>query len=268
MLFLKLIIDRATIVTNASISVIVGKLMQLEERMTDFDSDIKAFNTFVNNELRNYRANSLTEFDSQVLYQQLVKAYKKAQDKDFVDMIKRKDEQHEDGSAPLTPALLMTHALRKFEIRSELHEWKEQTLEQKEIVALTSQLKSLQSPKKKWPGDKTPEDKTPPKLKKGDYKNKNSQNKGKKFEPPPWMKKAPTDGKGTMQQAGKQYWWCPAHQLWQRHKPEDCRKRQEMEKQGKNTTAPLTDDKTTGTIRINTNLIAIAEEASALDYDL
>ena len=73
-LFLKLIIDQATIVTNASISVIVGKLMRLEDYMTEYNSDIKNFNTFVNNELRNFRANCQTEFDPQVLYQQLVKA--------------------------------------------------------------------------------------------------------------------------------------------------------------------------------------------------
>jgi hypothetical protein len=80
---------------------------QLEEHMVEFDSDIKDFNTFVNNESRNYQANRLTEFDQQIMYQQLVKAYKKAQDKDFVVMIKCKDEQHEDGSASLIPAALI-----------------------------------------------------------------------------------------------------------------------------------------------------------------
>jgi predicted Fe-S protein YdhL (DUF1289 family) len=90
----------------------------------------------------------LNKFDSQILFQQLVKAYNKAQDKDFIDMIKHKDEQHEDGSVALTPALLMAHALCKFEICSELHEWKEQTPEQKEIISLTSQLQALQKKNK------------------------------------------------------------------------------------------------------------------------
>jgi hypothetical protein len=33
--------------------------VQLEEHMAEFDSDIKAFNTFVNNELRKYQETAL-----------------------------------------------------------------------------------------------------------------------------------------------------------------------------------------------------------------
>jgi hypothetical protein len=53
-LFLQLIIGRATIVTNALISFIIGRLTQLDEHMAEFNSDIKSFNTFINNKLRNY----------------------------------------------------------------------------------------------------------------------------------------------------------------------------------------------------------------------
>jgi hypothetical protein len=86
------------------------------------------------------------------------------------------------------------------------------------------------------------------------------------------MKLAPTDGKGTMTKNDKQYFWCPTHKLWQRHKPEDCRKKKAMEAQAEATPAdstPTADKKGHDeALVINTNLTAIAEEIDTLDYDL
>lgn len=94
-LFLWSIINHTTAKTHATISVIIEQLTNLPSAMSEFNSDVNAFNTQVRNLVNSYYANKREAYDNEVLLQSLFKAYKQVSDREFVEYIKRKEQDHE-----------------------------------------------------------------------------------------------------------------------------------------------------------------------------
>ena len=218
--------------------------------MSENDSDIKNFNTYVNNQKTAYYANKHQNYDDQVLLSSLFEAYKSCQDKGFVAYITRKEDDHNDGTTTMTSKVLMDSALKNFQTKSELDEWKQETAEQKEMVNLVAQLKTS-SDKIKLLEDKANAPKKPNPKKKKDDKNEEKKSpeeyrKERFANAPAWMKQAPTDGKGSIKHDGDTYHWCPNHKLFQKHLPRDCRlKTQNGAAKAKTDDALQLDDKLT-----------------------
>lgn len=279
LLFLKLIIDKTTVMTNASVSMLVEQLTDLETVMANVEYNISEFNTHVNSILRNFRANSATEFSPQVLYQQLIKAYRRSGDNDFDDFIRHTDEDHESGVQTQTPATLMAAAKQRYDLLFHRETWRSKSKDQQEIISLTAKLetqqKKLKSLEKKGSAT-TGKRKSATQKPAGSSKDVTKRPQYAKA--PAWMKKAPTDGKGAVQRDGKTYYWCPTHKLWQLHKPDECRLKkilvQKKEKASNKTKSQDNDNKATekktdeDELELDANLAAIQEEQDALDYDL
>lgn len=106
-LFLKLIIYKLTVTTNTSIAVLLAKIMRLDELMVESNLDISTFNMHVYGILQDYTANSSTAVDKQLLYQQLIKAYKQCENHKCMDFVKHIDMLHTCGKVNLTSLQLM-----------------------------------------------------------------------------------------------------------------------------------------------------------------
>jgi hypothetical protein len=187
--------------------------------MSDVDSDIGKFNTNINTKLSSYYANKQSQFDSQVLLDQLFEAYGTVTDAEFRKYIMRKNDEHDEGTTVLTPEALMDLAFKKYQTRD--------TKEEQEIVNLTAQLKKSNSKFndkfKKFKGATTKNKKDFSKSSKGDKNGFAAKRKERYDKAPAWMKKNPQDGPKTMTKDGDTFHWCAHHKLWQKHKTDECR---------------------------------------------
>lgn len=263
------IIQSSTAQTNATIGVIIERLSNLKQTMMEKDSNIKEFNAYVSDQKSAYYANKHQEYDDQVLLTQLFGAYKSCADVDFKQYIRRKEDDHNDGTTMLTSKILMDAAFKNYQTRVAQEEWRQETSEQKELVNLVAQIR-YSSDKIKTLENRL---KTPRKPREQPKKKRNGEKKGKKTpeqyrkerfdNAPAWMKKEPTDGKGTITRDGQTYHWCPHHHLFQKHLPDACR----FKEQGAARTPTARKADSSEKLQLDGKLaqFAIAEE---LDYDM
>lgn len=238
-LFLWSIIDHTSAKTNATISVIIEQLTNLPSLMTEVNSDINAFNTNVRSLVNSYYSNKRAAYDSEVLLQSLFRAYKQCNDNEFVEYIKRKEQDHEDGTFVFTANVLLETALKQYQTRVQKKLWGEDTPDHKEILNLTAQLQKSHDEFNQFKltfdkKDKKKDDK-PFKTNKGKKGKNQKDGKKKEFLPyeeyrkqrykeaPQWMKEKPSDLNQEKDVKGKKYFWCEKHTLWQRHKTSECR---------------------------------------------
>ena len=84
---------------------------------------------------------------------------------------------------------------------------------------------------------------------------------------PDWMKNNP-DNKKEITHDGKEYWWCPLHKLFQRHKPEECRLKQQKAAGGKEAETPAGGTKPKAGLKLTTHLATIQDQAKDIDWEI
>ena len=140
-LLLKVIISKAHVDSRATAMFIRSSLGKLDEVMVDLDSNIQDFNLYVKAQVKNLSARGETSND---LLSNLFKGYKAATDSEFLDLIKRKENEYEEGH-DVSVNDLMAAAVAKFEARVLIKQWAAPTKEQSQIIALSAQVEQLKT---------------------------------------------------------------------------------------------------------------------------
>jgi hypothetical protein len=143
-LLLKMVISQVHVDSRATVSFIRMPLTKLDEKMTELDSNVEAFNVYVKAQLKNLSARGETSNDVLV---NLFKGYKVANDVEFLDFIRRKENEYEEGH-DVNANILISDTTTKYKARTMNHKWAAPTKEQGQILALTAQIERLQSARK------------------------------------------------------------------------------------------------------------------------
>jgi hypothetical protein len=155
-LLLKLIISQAHVDSRATVSHIRTSLTLLDAKMIELDSNVETFNQYVKAQIKNLLARGETSSD---LLINLFKGYKVADDVEFLDFIRRKENSYEEGE-DVNPNNLMADALVKYKARKLVDKWSAPTKEQGQILALTAKVELLKAanknPKAAAPNQKKP----------------------------------------------------------------------------------------------------------------
>jgi hypothetical protein len=207
-LLLKLIISKAHVDSRATVSFIRDSLTKLDAKMIELDSDVAAFNSYVQTQVKNLSARGESSND---LLVNLFKGYKAANDVEFYDFIKRKQSDYEEGK-DVDALNLMATALVKYEARNLTKEWSAPTKEQGQILALTAQLEKLKTAKKPVKPAAAP---------KAEHTPRTPRNEGKWA----WKSVLPKEGEPTTKTfEGKQYHVnCEYHaKQWVCHSSAEC----------------------------------------------
>jgi hypothetical protein len=213
-LLLKIIISKAHVDSRATVSYIRKSLCELDDMMLQLDSNVMKFNAYVKMQVATLSARGETTND---LLMNLFKAYKVADDADFKDFVKRKENEYEEGK-DVDVDNLMEDAVAKYNARNLKKEWSAPTKEQDQILALTARVEQLTKSKAKQPSAST----VAPVVSK----------KGKN---PEWAWKdiKPKDGEPTTKDfKGKHYHWdaCKFHsKRWTCHTTDKCSKNPDNE---------------------------------------
>lgn len=225
-IYYKLLMSKCQLDTKATVASIREKIRNLDQSIvTKFDCNIKEFNEYVDGLVEGLEARGETISD---LLTTLFQAYKKVDDASFKKAIEIKEDSWLHGEADnMTYTGLMAFAEHDYDIRVDRGTFREPTEDQKQIVALQATINSLKSnngnnsqqtkknkkkKKKKSDQDKDTESDadTKPKKKKSD-------------DQWAWKKVKPQDTSIPKVFNGKTYYWCPKHNAFTLHKPEECR---------------------------------------------
>ena len=143
-----------------------------------------------------------------------------ASDGEFVRYIKTKREQY-DNRYNISTDKLITSAFKKFEILRKDNKWNSMSPEQEHIIALASVVKKLKDDNLKL--SESVNTSSPGKGKGKGQKPAGKQSqcgKGKEE----WKKQELKYGEANTKKVnGKTYFWCPTHQAWTIHRPEECK---------------------------------------------
>jgi hypothetical protein len=207
---LKVVVELATIDTNATARFIRARLSSLDTYMRSVSSDVEKFNQHVKDQVDSLHARGEVSND---LLANLFKGYKAASDREFVWYIKMKESEHDEGTT-MIPQRLMQLALNKYKTLTEAGEWNAPSEDTARIIALEARTQK-RNPAKSGSKDKKGKTKTSEKQSKATGKGR----EGK----PAWMIVKPKSGESTKKVVNdKDYWWCPKHQAWTRHTPDQC----------------------------------------------
>lgn len=214
-MLLKVILRESHIDTRATVRHIRAKLSKMSSYLPTINNDIPAFNRYVMDLMDDLHARGETTED---LLANLFEAYKSVNDKDFVAFIKRKEEDFDMG-ADIDTHQLMHLAQNKYKVLVDEKKWTAPSKEEEKIIALEAKISKLTLK----PGKPTPGGGSPP-GKRSDKPGVSQGGGGKSREKPAWMTKPPNpkDKKKHKVVDKKDYWWCPNHKSWCRHKPEEC----------------------------------------------
>jgi hypothetical protein len=122
----------------------------LDEKMIELNSNIELFNFYVKSQINNLSAMGETSSDLLIT---LFKGYKVANNVEFLDFLRRKENAYKEGY-DVGPLNLMAELLVKYKARMVVGKWSAPTKEQGQILALTAQVKQLKSTRK--PHKQTP----------------------------------------------------------------------------------------------------------------
>jgi hypothetical protein len=214
-LLLKIIIFKAHVDSRATMTFIHTLLTELDDKMIDLNSDIKAFNFFVQAQVKSLAARGETSSD---LLVNLFKGYKVADDSEFQDFIRRKENEYKEGHDAGVNNL-MTDSVAKYRARILSKKWSAPTKEQGQILALTTQVEQLKTKSKSKIKQPSAASATTTSTKKAPKHNQS----------PEWAWKnvTPKDGELTTKDfKGKHYHLaCKFHpDRWVCHTTEDCSK--------------------------------------------
>jgi len=227
-LLFKLIMQKAVVDTRATSSFFRENLTSLDSYITTIDSNIELFNQYVNINRAGLQARGESTDD---LIINLFKAYLNVADQSFVEYMKKKKDDYDEGTTVLEPETLMTHALNKYHILVQERKWKSMSPQDEQLVALKAQYEQLRDANlrlaRSISGKKTT---------KGDgKKQKGKKGKQQQKQQEPWKKEPPKDGDPqTKIVNNKTYNWCSQHEAWTFHTDADCRLRLQSDGTQKN----------------------------------
>jgi hypothetical protein len=208
---LKVIIRESHVDTHATTAYIRTQLASLDDYMNSVGSDVEKFNIYVHNLVEQLTARGQKTQD---LLTNLFKGYKAAKDRKFVEYMEKKEEDYEEGQ-DIRPEQLMTLASNKYKILKQKDVWQAPSPEEAKIIALEAKIEKLQKFSKKNGGKEKSQGGKP-------HTPGNDGKKKKNKEKPAWMLLKPNDISKSKMVDGKEYWWCPNHECWTRHKPSEC----------------------------------------------
>jgi hypothetical protein len=140
-LLFKVIMQKAMVDARATSSFFRENLTSLvDSYITTIDSNIELFNQYVNINRAGLQAHGEKTDD---LIINLFKAYLNVTDQHFVEYMKKKKDDYDEGTTVLEPETLMTHALNKYHILVQEHKWKSMSPQDEQLVALKAQYEQL-----------------------------------------------------------------------------------------------------------------------------
>jgi uncharacterized protein (UPF0297 family) len=206
--FLKAIIQKAYVDTKATVNSIRHAIARLDHKMEEVNSDIGAFNEYVKS-LRNM-LRSRGE-DTKDIISHIFVGYAAASDQAFVAYMEEKRNQIEDEDVDMDLNEVMQRALNKYNILVQSKRWNAPDKKDTAIFALKSEIEELKKVKQPTNG---------PSGGQGGSDSRNAK-RARKWA---WknVKPGPNDPKEKEFQK-KKYYWCPNHEAWTAHKPEECK---------------------------------------------
>lgn len=256
---LKVICMCAHVDTNATVLALKSKLQNLPEYMKSVNSDIEQFNNHVSEVNIALRARNAESTD---LMTYLFQGYAAASDEEFIDYIKDRKHEYEDGAA-ITPETLMSRALNRYKIQIDQNRWCKPSEADEKIIALQSEIEKIKKKNNRGHQRNGGGGRGRGNGKHGGRGNRNQRGRDRNVRPD-WMLKPPTDGESkTKHVNNKQYWWCPKHEAWGRHKPDACEGRGlKQEEKGKQEGQDKGDKKKLRLSKALANLAEASEEDS------
>lgn len=150
----------------------------------------------------------------------LFKGYKTVPDPDFLSYIQQKQNSYDEGN-DTQPNQLMELALNKYKILVEAGVWNKADDTKDRVFALEARTKAM-AKKIKGNSNSTKKPRSPPSKNTQPAKKQPKSNKEKASDR--WKRVAPKDGDSTHKLVdGKDFYWCPQHRSWTRHKAEECK---------------------------------------------
>ena len=138
----KVLTNQALIDNRTTTTLHRNNLMSLDIYMVTVSSNIELFNRYVISN-RQALANRGHSIDEEDMVDRLLSAYATAQDHRFNAYITSLQTDIEDGTKSVDAEALVDKAFNFYKHRKDHDLWGEQTLEQKEIVAMSAEIKSL-----------------------------------------------------------------------------------------------------------------------------
>ena len=200
--YLKVIIGKSMIDTDATINTLRIQISNLSTKMVELKYNVKEFNSYVA-----VIRNSLLVRGEEVpeLVINLFKAYLVVNDDEFVRYMRIKKDASDDGNRPSVDELLAV-AENKYTAMVEDGSWKTKNAKDEKIFALESEIQRRDA-----------------------AQTKGKQTKAEKWA---WKKIPPKDNKKNKVVGPNTYYWCPKHSMWTVHRPEDCKLDEPVEKKG------------------------------------
>jgi hypothetical protein len=220
--YLKVILMKFYVETNATNFYLRQSLLQLPKKMEELKSNVPAFNDHVQAITVDLAAGGQESSDLLVY---LFLAYLTIKDSNFKRFIERKKEDYDDGKETITANTLMDQALNKFNQLTQAKTWNKKSPEQEQLIALTARLEEANSKiaelsKKKPKGgpnkDEPSADSSDPDKDK-DTKNGTRQHR-QDFGDWKWKR---NDNETEMERNGTKYYWCD-HHGWGKHRTTSC----------------------------------------------
>ena len=232
----KYLVDVVNIDTRATVTHIRTNLSNLDSQISALNFDIAKFNLYVKEQRKQLQSRGERSDDILV---NLFKAYNNVPDKVFVDYILRKKESYEEGS-DVTVDSLMADSLNRFQALKSEGKWKLESPEDKNYVALQTELSEfkdlLKKSRLKLSDKYLPKANTKSGKKKNSSKSDSSGKQKSKKSDEKWRKLPPKDYEPqTKVVKGKTYHWCIHHMAWVRHHPDECQLKKQREQDGQST---------------------------------
>jgi hypothetical protein len=200
--FLKEIITKAYVDTNATVDTIRKAISRLDDKIKELKFDIKVFNAYVKTQVNSLAAHGIQCTE---LLTNLFAAYNQVQDAEFAQHVRlyyfNYTSAHLRGQPYDITNELMLAMEQNYHRRVIEGTWNPKQLktDKERIIALETTIAELKSAK------------TP------------TSNADKKEGPPAWKKVPPPPGTAhTVKKNKKDYHWCPKHKMWCIHRPEQC----------------------------------------------
>ena len=225
-LFFKLLMQKAIVDTRATASHLRENLTNLDTYITTIDSNIQLFNQYVKVNREGLRARGESTDDLMI---NLFKGYMNAADRDFVEYIKLKKDQYDEGGE-IDAEQLMTLALNKYENLLTENKWKALSPEQEQLVALSAQFDKLKDENLRL-SKAIKSNKKPKGNENKSQSSKKKKSKGKANDTKwAWKKVPPKEGeRKTKVLNDRTYHWCETHLAWGEHTNEECKLRMKLE---------------------------------------
>ena len=216
----KIIVRESYLDSNATVSTIRLNLTNLDEYIRENGSDLVAFNAYVQSQVDGLKARGHNTSD---LVVNLFKGYRAVEDDKFKVYLQGIENSHEDGSVEVDAPTLMLRAVNFYKTRLTRNEWEQPTEQQKEVLALQTQVESLKKQQNRAKKTAT------------DGKRQGNQENGSSSKPPRpnWLRNNVPPKEGSERRFrtwnNAKWWWCGPETGgncgggWRTHQPSECR---------------------------------------------